>query len=175
MENKWHDIPGFEGKYQVNCFTEQVKSLKRPLKNGHKMTKDKLLSWHKKGIAMKNNSNQLVWVTFEDLKNHFYPKDKTKSYWVMPITESGQVQSLCGKLGLDLQSLKRGSRNKKEERPKLQAIYYYLTNDLKFSTPKVGKYFGRDHSSVIWNRDNFKEAITVYDDVKQYYELLKKD
>lgn len=175
MEDKWHDIPGFEGKYQFNCFTNQFKSLKRDSGYGHKVHKDTIIVLKKSGLGLRNNLNELRWVKVKDLHQLFYPKivDKTRSYWVMPMTELGHVQMLCAKLGLSLAELKRGVRNKKEDRPKLQAIYYYLLNDLRFSTTKVGKLFDRNHSTVIWNKQNFEEAITVYEDVKLYYEKLK--
>lgn len=173
VEDKWHDIPGLEGRFQVNCYTNQIKSLKRKPKYGPEMTEDVILHCPKnsKTVTIDGKTKHL---SFKTLREYFYPKNKTKSYWAAPMTESGLVQSACGKLGLDLTSLRKGVRNKKEERPKIQAVYYYLINDLKFSTAKVGKYFDRDHSSAIWNKQNFEEAVTVYDDVRQYYELLKK-
>jgi chromosomal replication initiation ATPase DnaA len=83
------------------------------------------------------------------------------------------TELVCVYKGISPDLLKTPSR--KREYVYCRGLIYYLCSHFGTAdTVTMGKFFGRDHSTVVNGRDDVKDKLKLYDDIKQDVRFLTK-
>ena len=64
------------------------------------------------------------------------------------------------------------AKSTKEVAQLRHVLFYHLYYDRKIPIMKIGKLFGRHHTTVLSGRDKIKMELTVFDDVKKLYSSI---
>jgi len=83
------------------------------------------------------------------------------------------VKYSCELYGIEVKELK--SRSAAGKLPDLRAFVYKLANsEFKYSKKSIGRYFDRDHSSVIFGINKISGIIDVETSAREVYEALNR-